>query len=430
MNKQRILRIEYDQQYPFWSMLVAWVLILASPFVSVLLSYAALAICLYRVFRYDAKVFATDYVILAPLSRIFKTSGGLTLLIILCLIAAVVFLVREGAKADSTFVLILALLNYLLLRMDMNISAYLLCFGQIFLLWVLLPKQDADSAIRTAKMYCYGLLAASIYAVLLNGTWQIQALIGEGSEAIWGTGIMRFHGLIGDPNFYMTELIVGLALLAKLRETRHIKLVPFIIMGVAMALLGALTYSKTFFLALAIFAGIYIIWQFRNKKIILGVLLVAAVVISAEFLLFSEDSPFSVIVRRFLEGEDLNDLTTGRTGIFEQYIEAICKTPGKFFFGYGLNAPLLGKAPHNIYLEILYYCGAVGFVLFASFISVMTGQLKRRSETIGSQSLIAKYVVFAMVLLLFMSLNGILMVDVYPSFFLGALAILIPVNEA
>lgn len=429
MKKERVLRIEYDQGYPWLTILVAMVLIFASPFVSSLLNYAALAICLYRAFRYNAKIFATDYAILAPVAYIFSTSGGLTLLIILGLLATALILVREGMKADAGLVLILALLNYLLLRMQTNFSKYLLCFGQLFLLWVLLPKQDAESAERTAKLYCISLLAASGYALLLNNTWQIQALIGAGSEAFWGTGIMRFHGLVGDPNFYMTQVVVALALLAKLKETDRIKTLPFILMGIALTAMGILTYSKTFFLVFVMLGAIYIIWQFRNRKVILGVLLVMAVVLAADFLLFSEASPFAVVLERLMQSEDLSDLTTGRTDVYLLYLRAITRNPWTILFGYGFSAPGMEYDPHNIYLEIVYYSGIVGLGLIIALFAAIINQLKQKEPLAAQQGWIAKYITLTMFLVMFLALNGMFMVIVYPSMFLACLAVLIPPKQ-
>ena len=429
MGKQRVLRIEYGNAYPWVSIVMAVALILASPFVSSWLNYVALAICLYRVVCYDAKVFATDYAILAPLAILFATSGGLTLLIILCLIAAVVILIREGMKADRTLVIILILLNYLIIRMEGNFSKFLLCFGQLFLLWVLLPKQDAASAERTAKVYCVSLLLTSGYALLLRDTWQLQAQVGVGTEAIWGTGIMRFHGLVRDPNFYMTEVIVALALLIKLKETNRMKTLPFILLGLALTTLGVLTYSKTFFLVFIAMGIIYIIWQFRNKKIFLGILLVGMVILGADFLLFSEGSPFAVVISRLLDSESISDLTTGRTDVYVQYLEAIGKNPWTILFGYGFTAPGMEYDPHNIYLEIVYFSGIVGLGLFIALFAALIGILKQQEPLAAQQSWISKYLVVVMILVLYLSLNGMFMVVVYPNIFLALLAVLIPAKQ-
>lgn len=429
MTQQRVLRIEYSQQYPWWTMVMAMALILAAPFVSVWLNYGAMALCLYRVIRYDAKVFATDYAILAPVSCVFTTSGRLSMLIILALLAALVLTIREGMKANRTFVLLLVLLNYLVMRMGGGVSKFFLCFGQIFLLWVLLPKQDAKSAEQIAMAFCISLLVTSFYALIFRGTWQLEAVTVEETEAIWGSGIMRFHGLIGDPNFYMTMLIMGLCLLIKLRETNRLKTVPFVLMAVAMTVLGVLTYSKTFFLVLILLGVTYIIWQFVRKKILWGIILVVTVVVAAEFLIFSDDSPFAVVVARLLGSEDLNDLTTGRMDVYMQYLDAITKNPLTFFFGYGFGAPDLPDDPHNIYLEIGYYCGTVGLCLIVAFFaSVITG-MKDQEPKVAEQSWISKYLPLTMALVLYISLNGMFMVVVYPVIFLSLLAILIPQKE-
>lgn len=429
MNEKRVLTTEYQDKYPVWSILLAMVLILLSPFVSAVTSYLALGVCLYRVLRYDAKIFATDYALLAPLTNLFRTSGGLTLLIILGLIAAVVYAVRESMRADRSLVLILALLNYLLLRMQGDVNDYALCFGQIFLLWVLLPKQNVWSAERTAKAFCLGVIATSVYALIFRETWQLQNVTGAETEAIWGTGIMRFHGLFKDPNYYMTMLIVGLALLIKLKETGRLKTLPFVFLVIALTALGVLTYSKTFFLILVLLGAVYILWQFRNKKIIWGILLVAIVVIAADFLLFSEDSPFAVVLARLQGSEDLSDLTTGRSDVYLNYLKAITKNPLTFLFGYGFASPGLQDDPHNIYLEISYYCGTVGLALIVILLVCLAGVIKNREPGVARQSFPEKYVVVAVVMALYFTLNGMFMVEVYPNVFMAFLSILLYPKE-
>ena len=432
MDNKGVLTTEYRDQYPVWSIVLAMAFILLSPFVSPMTSYAALIVCLYRVFRYDSRVFATDYVLLAPIANVFRTSAGLTLLIVLCLAAAVVYLVRESFRADRSLVLILILLNYLLLRMQVGITDFMLCFGQIFLLWVLLPKQNTQSAVRTAKAFCVGLLITSLYALVFQETWQLRAVIGADAEAIWGTGIMRFHGLYNDPNYYMTMLIVGMALIIKLREYGRLKTLPFVLMFAGMTALGVLTYSKTFFLTFILLGVVYIIWQFRNKKVFWGTALIVAVAIGAEYFLFSENSPFAVVISRFLGSEDLSDLTTGRSDVYLQYLEAITKDPLTFLFGYGFTAPGLRNDPHNIYLEIIYRCGAVGIVLIMVFFMSLAGIVKWQEPLAAQQSMAERYFIIAMVMILYFTLNGMFMVEVYPNVFLAFLAILItpkPVEE-
>ncbi len=429
MNQNRVLTTEYNRQYPVWSIAIAYVLILLSPFTSSLVSYAAFAICLYRIFRYDSKVFATDYALLISVDTLFRTSDGLTLMVFLYLIAALVYVIREGLQANRALVILLVLLNYLLLRMQTNINGFVLCFGQMFALYAILPRQDTDSAERALKAYCYSLLVSALYGLVLRETDQLRSVLGQESEAIWGSGIMRFQGLMLDPNYYMTTVMVGLASLAKLKESGRMKMLPFVIMGVCMVALGILTYSKTFFLAFVLFGVIYIIWQFRNKRVFVGILLVLAVVLAADVLLLSENSPFAVVIARLLNSEDLSDLTTGRTDIYMAYIKEIVKSPLSFFFGYGMSTPELEKAPHNIYLQIMYYTGIVGLVLIIAFFVSINTVLNCQTDTTNKQSVISKYVVLIMILVLYFSLHGIFRVSFYGNIFIAFLAMIIPPKQ-
>ncbi len=417
-------------KYPMVSLLIALALIYVAPFVSSLLPYAAFAIFVYRVLRYDARVFAADYCLLMPISRLFSTPGGFTLLIWLCLFAAVWYMIMRGIRADATYIFLLAILNYLILRMQMEIGSFVLCFGQMFVLCVLLPLQDEESSARAAKIFCIGLVVSSVYALILRNTWQLEAIRGRETEAIWGTGIFRFMGLIKDPNYYATMVIMGLVMLAKLKESKRISGLFFWIIAAAMTAFGALTYSKTFLLVFVLLGCIYILWQFWNRKIIGGMILTVIAVAAVSFLLFSEKSPFAVIIERLTSSRNLDALTTGRTEIYAAYWRAITENASTFLFGRGLAADILYKAPHNIYLEIIYYIGAIGFILFAGFYISMLRVLLKTGSRIRKQHFIAKYVGIFMALVLFIPLHGMFQIVSYGDFFLAFLTLMITKKQA
>lgn len=412
-------------EYPKLSILAAMALSYLAPFVSSFFAYIAFVICLYRVIRYDARVFAADYCLLMPIARLFSTSGGFTLLVWLCLFAAVWYTILRGIRADSSYVILIVLLNYLILRMQMEVGSFVLCFGHLFVLCVLLPQQDEESAERAAKLFCIGLIVSSVYALVLRDTWQIQAVRGEESEAIWGTGIMRFMGLMGDPNYYMTTVIVSLALLIKLKDCNRLPPVQFWVMGIILTFFGVLTYSKTFLLVFVMLGGIYIIWQFWNRKVFSGMFLSIAAVTAASILLFSEESPLSVIMDRFLRADNLSDLTTGRSDIYVAYWDAVTKDAATFFLGKGIAAEGLYRDPHNVYLEIMYHIGVIGLLLFVGFYFSIVHVMKMHTVCVSKQHFIAKYVVLLMTLVLFMTLNGMFQTVIYGNFFLAFLSIMI-----
>jgi len=412
-------------QYPRPSIVMAMVLIYLAPFVSSLLAYCAFVICVYRVVRYDARVFATDYCLLFPVARLFSTSGGFTLLVWLCLFASVWYVIRRGIRADATYVFLICMLNYLMFRMQLQIGAFVLCIGNLFMLCVLLPLQDEQSTERAAKLFCIGLIVSSVYAFVLRDTWQIRVKAGAESEAIWSSGIMRFSGLLPDPNFFMTMIVMGLTLLIKLKDCSRLSSWQFWVMGVILTLFGVLTYSKTFLMVFILLGGIYILWQLWNKKIISGTVSLMIALIVGSFLLFSEASPFAVVMERIGTARNLNELTTGRWGVYTAYWRAITEDVVTFFFGRGLAAKGLQYDPHNIFLEIMYYLGATGLVLFVGFLLSMVQVLKQYNPKVREQNIIAKYAALLLVLILFMSLNGVFQAFVYGDIFLAFISLLI-----
>lgn len=427
MSDVHTLRTEgrVPMQYPLWSMLVVLALLAAAPFVSGLLPYGAFLICLYRVIRYDARVFSVDYCVLIPISMLFRTTGGMSLLVYLSLFAGVWYFIRGSVRADGALVLLLALLNYLLARMQMDIGNYLLCFGQLFLLYVLLPCQDDRSAELTVKSFCLSLILSSFYALLLRDTSQIQTLRGTEVPAFLGSTMKRFQGLFADPNYYMSLLIIALALLIKLKDCGRIRSLPMWSMVACLTVFGILTYSKTFFIVFALLVVIFILWQFRNKRFLRGGVLVVVVIIAAAVLLIWENSPIAVVLIRLTNASDLSELTTGRTDLFVTYYEAVTDNIWTTLFGMGLAAENLGRDPHNLFLEITYYTGIVGLGLILCYYGTIVYMMKEKTRRSVRQHLIARYVVLFMVVVLYCTLSGVFSMVSYAAFYLAFLSMIL-----
>lgn len=425
-DQSRSLSGTQTSEYPLWGILTAMGLIYLTPFTSSVLSYLAMAICLYRVVRYDEQVFAADWCLLLPLTFIFVSSGRFALLMWVCLFAGVWYVIRRGLRGDGLFIALILLVNYLVMRMQLDVKRFALSIGSILAMYAVLPRQDSQSASRAAKMFCLGQIVSSVYALVLRNTWQLQRLRGSEEEAIWGTGIKRFMGLMSDPNYYMAAIIIALGLLIRLRESRRITGGQFWLMGVPLLLFGLLSYSKTFLLVFAMIAVAYVIWQFGSGKILRGTLLATVAIAAAAVLLTAEWSPVGVILERLLGQKDINSMTTGRWDIYLAYLEAITENAGTFFLGRGMAADRLIKEPHNLYLEILYHFGVVGFALFGGFFLTLMRTLARKDNA-GGRTFLLKYLTPGAALALFMTLNGIFQAYVYGDLFAALLAIM--VNE-
>lgn len=416
------LKVNTAVSWPLSSMLAVLVLIFLSPFVSSYLCYAALLLCFYRVIRYSPTVFIVDYCVLLPMFHLFRAPGGMSLQVYLCLFAALWYLIRGSVRANSSVVWFLLLFNYLLARMQLNVADFLLCFGQLFLLFVILPVQTSDSALRAAKLFCISVVISSVYALLFRGAGSLQTIIGTESVAVWGTDIMRFRGLFEDPNYYMTMLVVTLGLLLKMRDDRQIGLLYFWLLAVPTAVFGVLTYSKTFLVAVILMAGIYILWQFGSRKLIWACILTGLAVAGLSFLMLWEGSPLAVVLTRLTSASTIDELTTGRTAVYADYLEIILHDVSSFFFGQGIAAEGLVKDPHNLYIEILYYIGAVGLVLYFGFyISVARGLLKNMPP-IPKGGLLGRYMVLLVVMILFFTLHGMFQLITMGDFMMAFLA--------
>ena len=419
---QTLAPVTREDKYPLLGIIAVLVLNFLTPFVSNLLPLLALVLCIVRVVRYDEKVFASDYAILISVTMLFQTPGRMSLLIYLCLFADVWYFLRRGIKAEAAVVLMFLLLNYLLLRMQMSINRFALCFGQLFLLRILLPMQDSHSAERCAKAFCLGLLAASVYALLVRNTWQFTAIRGPEDPAFFGSPLIRFYGPFQDPNYYSMLLITAMAALTKLKDSGRIRWFTFLAGVLLFTVFGVLTYSKSFFLVFILLVVVYLVWQFWNKRVFRGIFLTAAILIVGSILLFSEGSPFAVVISRFTSSTNISDLTTGRSDVFIRYYRAITENIGSIFFGKGLAQANLGLDPHNLFLEIAYYLGIVGLILMAAYYMSLIHAINLKLE---KQNLIARYVVLMMVLIFHMTLHGMIIFQTYAAFFMAAVAMLI-----
>lgn len=417
-------QLNIDAPYPKWGALAAMAVLYVAPFITPLLALVAFAILVARIVLYDAKVFAVDYAMMVPITLLFQFEQ-MSLLLYLGLFASVWFFVVSPVKKGAHFYIFLIFLNYLILRMSLNVSGVILCAGQLLMMCVLLPLQSADSARKLAQMFCYSIVLSSIYALALRGSSVLFEIRGPEMPAYWGATLRRFQGLFEDPNYYMTLVVTAMTLTMKLFACGHFKLSQFIGMEIVLLCFGALTYSKTFFVAVLIMALTGIVWLYSHKKFMPAII---CTVLALGFLLYVifSSSFFAVLIFR-VESGNLDDFTTGRSEVFATYYRVISQDALSTLFGQSLDAPRLGKDPHNLYLEITYYLGLVGLLLMITLIGTIVYQVSKKSK---KHDLITKYLPLMMVLILYMALHGIFSTVSYAIFFLAISSIMIERAEA
>lgn len=137
------------------------------------------------------------------------------------------------------------------------------------------------------------------------------------------------------------------------------------------SVVGILTLSKTFlllFALMAIYLIIHLIVKYKKHswKFVIPIVVIAIVLVACfhDFLID--------IAQRFLAydtGSLLSKLTTGRTAIWEKYIDSARSSVLKMLFGVGLfTKDIISIGPHNVFLFLIYRIGVVGIILLCVLI--------------------------------------------------------------
>lgn len=425
-EKGRTMRAS-GRTYPVGGILLALFLLYLAPFTDARLPYAAFLVCLYRVVRYDATVFGTDYCVLAAVSLLFQTPGGTSLLAYLCVFAVIWQFIRGSFRADASLLMLLLLLDYLLLRMGGGANRFVLCFSQLALLGLFLPGQKGAAIVRMARLFCLSLLASSVYAWALRGTPQLLLLQGAEVAAYQGSSATRFQGLFQDPNYYMALLAVGIALTIRLFVSRQIGGLELAAVAGGLSVFGFFTYSKTF---LVVFLGLlvlFILLQLLTGRAALGLGAAVCAALGLVVAAACPDTPVSVVLYRLFSASGLNELTTGRAELFAAYLEAILERPSTLLVGVGLSGEALNLDPHNLFLELAYYLGVIGLALFLLYLALLMHGMRRCGGGAQQcQSATARYLVLLTVAVLLSTLSGMFSATTYVMLFPGIAATAVP----
>ena len=184
---------------------------------------------------------------------------------------------------------------------------------------------------------------------------------------------LRFSGLQGNPNYYTLDIVVALSAIVALLYYKKEKNITLTICMIALSVFGLMSVSRSFLIAWIV---LLICWFFLSVKqgagkVLSSLLVVAIGVVVVYYFAFDYVNAF---LFRFSEEQTgtLNDMTTGRIGIWQAYLETIFGDLKILFFGNGLNTVLKpgGKGTHNTYLESLFYLGIVGTAILVISIGI------------------------------------------------------------
>ena len=218
-------------------------------------------------------------------------------------------------------------------------------------------------------------------------------------QYIQGIQVLRFSATFRDPNYFSIAVIccLGLILCTVYSKGFKIRLLVFSVLLIAA---GVQTYSKSFVLMLLFLIAVSLrLLMGKNdlRKLFTVICVMCAVFLCAAH--FLRDS-IQMIIRRFDVASNLETLTSGRNSIWDVYLSHIADNPRVFVLGEGIDAPYILGAAHNMYIEIFYYVGLLGFIFYVfSLFGIFNARKIHRHKLIN-------YYMLLIVAIMYLFLNG------------------------
>lgn len=422
-----LLRSDWNRlQYPILGICAVLALIYMSPFVSSWLNYAAFLICIYRLLKYDERVFSVDYCCLISVATVFALPGGLSLVVVLSLIAVVWFVIRDGLVLHPALVSLLIFVSYLTVRVQSSLTDFVLCVSQLLIIYLMVSFLDAQTIVLDIKLFVLSVTASSFYALLFRKSSAIIHVTGTEVAAYFGSSLTRFQGLFRDPNYYMSMVSMAIVLLTLLNLKQYISKNLFLLGVGCMFLFGALTYSKTFIFLLCLYWLLCLFYLIRRKRFLLAVMFTAGTAFLAIFL---SKTLFATTLYRITSASSLSDLTTGRSALLGAYWSEIKSSPEAMLFGKGMSAKLLERGTHNLFLEIHYFIGLIGLILYLSYFGTLVIWVRKKRRTGKAASRLFNYSSLIVFIAAFSSLQGMFSVLAYTLLYLAVISVGIPPND-
>ena len=296
-----------------------------------------------------------------PTGYSFFTFG----LVLVCAISIIKkwFKIKKYPIVAGIILLFLTLLSKL---MDGNSLSF--DYVAFMMLIVLFPVVKGEWTIKKYDFYqivvyfSLGVIIAALCALTLGIFPNITKYIRVDSYLT----ITRRCGFYGDPNFYTAQITAALSgcLILMLKEQKRARILFLAILLILLLYCGFLSASKSFVLVTLCAVGLWIIALIRMQgriglkiTLLIGIILLAVFVVTSAA--FSE--LIDIVVTRFANTRDLSTFTTGRTELWQTYLEEIMGNAKIFFLGKGFtNVKVNDRASHNTLLQSYFQFGFLG----------------------------------------------------------------------
>lgn len=263
-----------------------------------------------------------------------------------------------------------------------------------------------------AIFYIIGIILASFAGLIFLKTSHMGAFITV-TEHI-NIGISRISGLSGDSNGYAAELLVaiGISLIFILKSKKTTERLLYLVGIMICSIFGFMTLSKMFLIILILLFFIFTInLIFMSNIRYKGLLLIAIIGITCFFLSVPQVGNYiQMYQKRFMGISDVNQLSSGRSNIWLDYLKYIFENIKVLLFGNGFirTVTVNGYAAHNTLIQILFQCGIIGTIGFIIWIKSLR---KRKKNTY--LTLFEKIILFIVIFIPWLSLDKLFFDDFF-----------------
>jgi len=237
----------------------------------------------------------------------------------------------------------------------------------MFLFNLFFHNDETKSLRELLTIFSFGIILAATFGTMTEIFPSISHYIGE--EAILRTisreRIHRFSGLYNNPNFFTMDITIALACWICLFLADKAKKFDFVFV-IFLISYGLMSISNSFILALAILILLFVL-QLAKKSIVklfsFGIIFIFIIFLAYHFI--DDQVIYGYIDRVTRAGNfaDISEITTGRSDLWQFYIEYIFSSLYSLFFGFGIGVSLYQSA-HNFFLEILFNLGVIGTIIY------------------------------------------------------------------
>ena len=377
-----------------------------------LLSVAALGIFLISVlFMSTGDIFSLLFGLI-PLANIFKLGPGSTSFFTLCEIALIMAVILKKREIKTSLVIaVIALLSYMMIFSYKNIS--ILTFIKVLVGFCMFSFSTYIVDEKNIKNAAYLLALSTIVMLLLSLTPSyfayVEPFFDDLNYYVDSTGhateVMRNSGFFGDPNYCALHIVVTMSLLCLLYYYKKMGTEFWVIFALLVSM-GFFTYSKSYFLCVALLILFLIIFVLFPKHKLWACISVIGIAVVISLALSGRIEGFNMIFERCTSG---GDLTTGRISLNETYLSYIWNDVKVLLCGAGITVEHFigaGNNVHNIYIELFFKMGVIGSIVYLTSLFAVLSNSKK--SVLKEKKKFVNYIPLIFVLLMYYFLAGIL----------------------